>query len=237
MGRATAGRRSRSRRRTSAASSRRSVRSAVATTRRAGGPVESARRSATSSPRRCGAGSESNASGGRAEVRSATPPNDSRASDSAGRATRTVAPRARARSTASRQTVVLPIPGSPTIASARAVPSRNASTAFSSGSRPTTPGIPRAYAANRASAGAIEKQFQSAISEELVRFLVGTLADVRRLVYPPLRQKTMKIMLQTIYTANLTEAASAASVPCRYALVVDERRPGFAPTLAERCAR
>ena len=40
----------------SAASSRSSVRRAVATTRRVGGPVESARRSATSSPRRWGAG-------------------------------------------------------------------------------------------------------------------------------------------------------------------------------------
>jgi len=57
------------------------------------------------------------------------------------------------------------------------------------------------------------------------------------LLYPPLRQKTMKIMLQNIPTANHTEAASAASVPCRYALVADDRRPGFAPTLVERCAR
>jgi len=50
----------------------------------------------------------------------------------------------------------------------------------------------------------------------------------------------MKIMLQNISTANHTEAASAASaasVPCRYALVADDRRPGFAPTLVERCAR
>jgi len=57
------------------------------------------------------------------------------------------------------------------------------------------------------------------------------------LLYPPLRQKTMKIMLQNISTANHTEAASVASVPCRYALVADDRRPGFAPTLVERCAR
>jgi hypothetical protein len=47
----------------------------------------------------------------------------------------------------------------------------------------------------------------------------------------------MKTMLQTIDTANLTEAAPAASVPCRHTLVVDDRRPGFASTLAERCAR
>jgi hypothetical protein len=47
----------------------------------------------------------------------------------------------------------------------------------------------------------------------------------------------VKLMLQNISTANLTEAASAASVPCRSALVVDDRRPGFASTLVERCAR
>jgi hypothetical protein len=47
----------------------------------------------------------------------------------------------------------------------------------------------------------------------------------------------MKIMLTNISTANLTEAASAALVQCRYALVADDRRPGFASTLAERCAR
>jgi len=50
-------------------------------------------------------------------------------------------------------------------------------------------------------------------------------------------ERTMRIMLQNISTANFTEAASAASVPCRYALVVDDRRPGFASTLVERCAR
>jgi hypothetical protein len=44
-------------------------------------------------------------------------------------------------------------------------------------------------------------------------------------------------MLQTIYTANPTEAAAAASVPCRRTLVVDDRRSGFASTLATRCAR
>jgi len=47
----------------------------------------------------------------------------------------------------------------------------------------------------------------------------------------------MTTMLQNIYTAKLTEAASAASVPCRHTLVVDDRRTGFASTLAERCAR
>jgi hypothetical protein len=47
----------------------------------------------------------------------------------------------------------------------------------------------------------------------------------------------MKTMLQNISTANVTEAASAAPVPCRYAIVVDDRRPGFASTLAARCAR
>jgi hypothetical protein len=47
----------------------------------------------------------------------------------------------------------------------------------------------------------------------------------------------MKTMLQNIYTANLTEAAPAASVPCRHTFVVDDRRPGFASTLAQRCMR
>jgi len=47
----------------------------------------------------------------------------------------------------------------------------------------------------------------------------------------------MKTMLQINPTANLTEAAPAAWVPCRYALVVDDRRSGFASTLAQRCAR
>jgi hypothetical protein len=47
----------------------------------------------------------------------------------------------------------------------------------------------------------------------------------------------MEIMLQSIYTANLAEAAPAASVPCRHTLVVDDRRSGFASTLAARCAR
>jgi len=44
-------------------------------------------------------------------------------------------------------------------------------------------------------------------------------------------------MLQTIYTAKLTEAAAAASVPCRHNPVVAGRRSGFASPLAERCAR
>jgi hypothetical protein len=44
-------------------------------------------------------------------------------------------------------------------------------------------------------------------------------------------------MLQNISTPKLTEAAGAASVPCRHTLVVDDRRTGFSPTLAERCIR
>ena len=47
----------------------------------------------------------------------------------------------------------------------------------------------------------------------------------------------MKTMLQITETANPTEAARAASVPCRHTLVVDDRRSGFASTLAERCMR
>ena len=57
------------------------------------------------------------------------------------------------------------------------------------------------------------------------------------MVYPPLRQYTMETMLHTIHTANLAEAAKAASVPCRSTRVSADRRPGFASTLAERCAR
>lgn len=44
-------------------------------------------------------------------------------------------------------------------------------------------------------------------------------------------------MSKTIYTANLTGAAQAASVPCRRTPAVAGRRPGFASPLAERCAR
>jgi len=95
----------------------------------------------------------------------------------------------------------------------------------------------RAYAATIGSARAIEERFHPSNSEEDVRFVVGTLADGRRLLYPPLRQRTVKSMLQTIYTANLTEAAAAGSVPCRRTLVADDRRSGFASTLATRCAR
>jgi hypothetical protein len=47
----------------------------------------------------------------------------------------------------------------------------------------------------------------------------------------------MDTMLKTIYTANPTEAARAASVPCRHYVVVDESLSGFASTLAERCVR
>jgi hypothetical protein len=47
----------------------------------------------------------------------------------------------------------------------------------------------------------------------------------------------MQTMLHITYTANPTEAARAASVPCRQMLVVDDRRSGFASTLAERCMR
>ncbi|HXI95172.1 MAG TPA: hypothetical protein VNG04_03540, partial [Candidatus Acidoferrum sp.] len=61
--------------------------------------------------------------------------------------------------------------------------------------------------------------------------------DVRCLIYPPPRRKAVKTMLQTIYTAKLTEAAAAASVPCRHNPVVAGRRSGFASPLAERCAR
>ncbi len=44
-------------------------------------------------------------------------------------------------------------------------------------------------------------------------------------------------MLQTFTTANLSDAAPAASVQYRLRFVLDERRTGFASTLAERCVR
>jgi hypothetical protein len=44
-------------------------------------------------------------------------------------------------------------------------------------------------------------------------------------------------MLQTTSTANLTESAPAASVPCPRMFVVDGCSAGFASTLAERCVR
>ncbi len=47
----------------------------------------------------------------------------------------------------------------------------------------------------------------------------------------------MQTMLQITYTANPTEAARAASVLCRHVLVIEDRRSGFAATLAERCMR
>jgi hypothetical protein len=87
----------------------------------------------------------------------------------------------------------------------------------------------------------MSKAFVGCISVELVRegdmFLVGTLADVRRFIYPPLRHTTMTEMLNPIYTTKLTEAAAAVSVPCRQLTVADGSRPGFASTLAERCVR
>ena len=47
----------------------------------------------------------------------------------------------------------------------------------------------------------------------------------------------MNTMSNSIYTPKFAEAATIDSVPCRQALVVDDRRFGLALTLAERCAR
>ena len=81
-GRATAGRRSRSRLRIPPASSRRSVRSAVADDAPRGwaGGVRAKQRDVEPAPLRCGKRVER--SSGSADVRSATPPNESRTSDS-----------------------------------------------------------------------------------------------------------------------------------------------------------
>jgi hypothetical protein len=97
----------------------------------------------------------------------------------------------------------------------------------------------RAYAVRRGAARSIAERFQASISSELNgnvdEFLAGTLAVVRGLVYPPLRHNALNAMMQIAYTPNLAEAARAASVPCRPTLVADDARPGFAPSLAERC--
>ena len=74
-------------------------------------PVD--RRSATSSARCCGSGSSVQALSDTGSSRSASAENDNLDSASAGRDTRTVNPRLLARSIPSRQTVVLPIPASP----------------------------------------------------------------------------------------------------------------------------
>jgi hypothetical protein len=41
----------------------------------------------------------------------------------------------------------------------------------------------------------------------------------------------------TMYSPTFTEAAQAAALWCGHLPVNDGRRLGFAPTLAERCAR
>ncbi len=119
------------------------------TTRRPGARPASARSSTTSSARLCGTGNRASISGSTPASRSVRPENASFASAAAGRAAMTVSPRSRARRTASCHTVVLPMPGSPTIASARnpgSASSRNPSTTSSSASRPTRSGTFGAYA-------------------------------------------------------------------------------------------
>jgi len=75
------------------------------------------------------------------------------------------------------------------------------------------------------------------VVKEVGGFVDRTLAAAGGLLYPALRKTPMRTMLQITYTANPTEAARAASVSCRHMLVVDDRRSGFAPTLAARCMR
>ena len=132
----------------SAASARSSDRSAVPTSRRPAGRPPAVRRTATSSACRCGDGRSSKLPGSSSASRSVRPANESVASDSAGRAARTQPPSSCARRTASSQTAVLPIPGSPTIASAASASDapRNSATAESSGSRPTSVDTARGYA-------------------------------------------------------------------------------------------
>ena len=107
-------------------------------------PVASVRRSSTAQRRaqpRCGGGSEATRSAGTDESRSDSPANESFTSDSVDEVASTQRPRACARRTYSRQTVVFPIPGSPSISSPAGYdPSaaRDASIAAISTSRPTT---------------------------------------------------------------------------------------------------
>ena len=131
-------------------SSRRIERRAVPTRRRLGARTASVRRSATSIAFRCGGGSSARISSSTPSSRSARPAKESRASDSVGRAVTTRSPCASPRCTACCHTVVLPIPGSPTISSAASDGSaspRSSSTAANSGSRPTRTVTDGAYAA------------------------------------------------------------------------------------------
>ena len=127
-------------------SSRSTVRTPAATARRSGGRSDDLRSSAASSAAACGTGNAANTSSGVDDSRSDRPVNESFASDSAGRVIRT-RPCSCARPTAASQTVVLPMPGSPSTTSAAAPPrlARNASTTRSSSSRPTTLGTRGAY--------------------------------------------------------------------------------------------
>ena len=125
----------------SVASSRSSEPKAVPSSLRSGGLGASILNSATSSAARCGGGSEATRSAGTDESRSDSPANESFTSDSVDEVARTQTPCACARRMYSRQTVVFPIPGSPSISSpAGSAPfaARDASILASSTSRPTT---------------------------------------------------------------------------------------------------
>lgn len=104
-------------------------------------PAGSSISSATCRARRWGDGSSGSAWARTPSIRSPSTANDSVASDSAGRACKMMYERAAAPATPASQTVVLPIPASPS--SSRpdgpdASPSRNAVTVASSRSRPAT---------------------------------------------------------------------------------------------------
>ena len=108
---------------------------------RSGGLGASILNSATSSAARCGGGSEATSSSGTDESRSESPANDSFTSDSVDEVASTQKPRSCASRTYSRQTVVFPIPGSPSISSPAGYglsAVKDASIAAISTSRPTT---------------------------------------------------------------------------------------------------
>ena len=103
------------------------------------GPGSSSKR-ATRSARACGGGSAGSTSSSEPSSRSESPANASSPSERPGRVLSTWYPAARPSSTTCRQTVVLPIPGSPSMRSTRgseSLSARKPATTASSSSRPT----------------------------------------------------------------------------------------------------
>ncbi len=122
------------------ASSLKAVNDANATARGSGSkPSRCSRRSATSRACSCGAGNSAATTSRTPSRRSRRPANASRTSALPGRATSTVRSRSRDIRTPSRHRLVLPIPGSPSISSARATPeSKKRSISASSPRRPSS---------------------------------------------------------------------------------------------------